>query len=405
LSDDGDSATLQAYVPSANGVKTYSMPSKLKYNGESMDVANVVQKLRDGSVIPEEGLPDTGDIKTAGANASQVARIVVSGSEIEEIVTSKVYDENNNTTEDSSVLVPYSELKGKTTYKGSNNFDGKFYINSSTTIIYVPADRAKTNSYSKKTASNFSSGSSYIVYPYNVNSSKVANLVLMFGTTGSSTKASGHLWVAASDSYSAFESGDEIYNIDVFPNSVTKSTKKAEIENIITTGDLIVDVGDLTYGDIFRAGTESSSKLVNAERIFAYNDVLGAIDNGADFTKKSFEWEPETSTSMSAYVYNVIEVLEDGGKYSLRLTRDPIVEDGSDYEETNLAVESDTIVFRVDKDNEEVTPYAEGSDSEMITVDTLNEAAYSGVDCSKIAVYMYGSSKTTRKCKFILIYE
>lgn len=429
LSDDQDSAIVTAYVPSANGVKTYSVREKVKLNGESMSVESAVNILKDVNTMT---VPDatTSTVKTDGANVSKIARISVTGTEIDEIITVDE-DKNGKQTEDSSALILYDACMDngkftKTMYKGSNNFDGKFTVNSNTTFIFIPQDRAKTTSYGKRTISSFTSDFPYYVQPYNVNSSKIANLVLLFGTESSSAKPvdSSSLWLVSENIYTSINKNDEeVFTVNFFNSSKTATSRTAEAENInIDESDVIyklVDIADIGIGDLFRAGTDSAQGLMNAEMAIDYDDVqevLSLKDSPYDFTDDKFEWYSSSDKSKSygwAYVANVIEVLEDGDKYSLRLTRDgfvdgklPVDEDGKlTVTEEIVTIQDETIIYRFNDAKNKVTPYVEGSTEEVVTPDSLNGAVYYDTKCSKVAVYMYGTKGTDRKCKMILIYE
>ncbi|MBP3362113.1 MAG: S-layer homology domain-containing protein [Clostridia bacterium] len=431
LSDDQDSATVTAYVPSAGGVKTYSIPEKVKLNGESMSVEGAVEILKDVDTMT---LPDAtrfSSVSTTGANVSKIARISVNGTEIDEIITVDETKEGTKT-EDSSAMILYDSCIGSdgklayTTYKGSNNFDGKFIVNSSTTFIYVPSDRSKTSSYSKRTMSSFTSDSRYLVQPYNVNNSKIANLVLLFGSESSSSKPvnSSNLWLMSENIYPTMKNDEEVYAVNFFNSAATAVNRTAEAENInLDDEDVnynLVDVADLGIGDLFRAGSDSSQGLMNAEIAISYNDVKEVLAGDEyDFTDSKFEWYSsykkdgsvltpyETSSYGYAYAANVVEVLEDGGKYSLRLTRDGFVNGKlpEDINESIVSIEDSTIIYRFNDAGNKVTPYLEGSTTERVTADGLNGAVFYDTKCSKVAVYMYGTKGTDRKCKMILIYE
>ncbi len=422
IKDDNDEnkATLTAYVPSANAVKQYTMAGKIRFNGSNKSVESIVEILRgnkdSGSAVVA---PDAHvDVYGSGnkphlSNVSQVARLTINGSEVEEIVVADIsYNDYEKSTEDKMTIKPYLQLTGKTTYKGANNFDGKFYVNSSTTFIYVPQDRSDTKSYAKKSISSFSGSKQYWVQPYNVNSSRVADLVIVYGkeTQTITVKEEAAVWLLASNHSIEFEDDEEIYNVTYFNSAEKATNKKSSVSDNKNVSDVdykIKDLSAISVGDFFRAGTDSETGLVNAELVVDYDDVKAAIKSNCDFT--GLRWWSDAKSSDShneVLIANVIDVLEDNGKYSLRVTADGFV-DGA-LPETNerlIAIDS-AIIYRVSKDGEEITPYVEGSDSEKITPDTIKGAKLDGTSASKIGMYLYTSSKgNTKTCKMILIYE
>ena len=75
-------------------------------------------------------------------------------------------------------------------HQTSFSLNGKtaFSINSSTVVLYVPADRTQREKYAKKTASSaFTTGDTYYVEAYDISSSKVAGLLVLYGNDGTLT--------------------------------------------------------------------------------------------------------------------------------------------------------------------------------------------------------------------------
>lgn len=413
VNDDEDTGTITVYVPST-GVKQFNISGKIKYNdGPSLPVASVIEELRNNipsdSTTVNVAVPDNGTTVYTQAptlsNAGQIARITYSGTNLEEIAVAEpgTYPDSTSytSTEDTTGIVPYAPLQ-KLVYT-ANNFGGKFYVNSSTTFIYVPQDRTSNSEYSKRSLSSFSSSSQYWVQPYNVNSSKVADLVVLYGkeTQTVNVKAETQAYLLAKDHNTIVEDDEQLYEVSYYANSDKVTTKTASVTENKISGSA-VDYADIKIGDFFRTGTDSTTGLVNAQKLLDYDDVMSAIAGNSDFTDNSkFCF---TNTYIDLYVYNVIEVLDDK---SLRVTRDGFAGDTlSEENELLLNTDSNTVIYRVSDDGSKITPYLEGSETERVTIQDLGESKYEGTGASKIAVYSYtGASGIAKAAKMILIYE
>lgn len=120
------------------------------------------------------------------------------------LTTGKSYNNNGEVTQivaltsdelqtqnDDKEQIAKCKAADKYTYS-SNSFslNGKtaFSINSSTVVLYVPADRTQREKYAKKTASSaFTTGDTYYVEAYDISSSKVAGLLVLYGNDGTLT--------------------------------------------------------------------------------------------------------------------------------------------------------------------------------------------------------------------------
>ena len=108
-------------------------------------------------------------------------------------------------------------------------------------------------------------------------------------------------------------------------------------------------------------------------------------------------------------MYNVLQILPDDN--ILYVTRNGFDENGnindSLYQE--IKVSSSTKIVRYDSNEDEFTPYAEGTESTALTVNDLKEANNFGMDCSKVLITYVSSttssSSVTPTAKFIVIYD
>jgi len=366
------------------------------------------------SSLPNVAVPDYVTNKVYGSslpnlsNACQVARITINGTEVEEIMVAEpsVYPSytNNARTEDTMAIVPHKDI-AELSYS-SNNFGGSFYVNSSTTFIYVPQDRTKQVEYAKKSLSSFKSGKTYWVQPYNVNSSNYADLVVVYGTEIQTTnvKPDSQAWLLAANHNTIYDNDEQVYEVSYYANSETATTKKASLTENNLNGTS-TDIGDISIGDFFRAGTNSSTGLVNAEILLDYDDVKTELAANCDFTHSRFD---VGNGYFGIKVANVVEVVEDSGKYLLTITQNGFVDGALPDTITRELVEvtSNTIIYRISDDGSKITPYVEGSDTERITTTDFREAKYNDASASKIAIYSYTPTNGNNKsAKMILIYE
>lgn len=424
VNEDEDGGTITAYVPSQSGVKNFTVTGKVKYNGSPIAAVDAIEALRNNipTTTSNAAVPDMADSGVYGTgnapiltNSCQVARLVLDGTLVEEIVVAAPadYPTNYGTTEDTSNIKPYQALD-KVRYSGSSNFGGEFFVNSSTTFIYVPQDRSKTSSYAKRTTSSFRTGIDYYVQPYNVNGSKVADLVLVYGkeTETIVVKNTTQASIMAKDYSTVIKNDEQVYEVEYFTNSASSSKSNASItENVNVSNDeagyTVVDIANIKAGDFFRVGTDSESGLVNAQVLMSIDDVKAAIAGTSDFTGSTFHvFSDATYKYGEVTVANVYEVLDDNGTYSIVAYRagfdsngDPIMTD-----QVYVPVNSSTVIYRINSKGE-ITPYIDDEGTTRITPIELRESKYDGSSCSKIGVYSYSTDTANRQTKMILIYE
>ena len=423
VNENEDGGIITAYVPSQSGVKNYTVTGKVRYNGNSIAAVDAIEALRNNMPVSTSNVavPDMSDSGVYGSasptltNSCQVARLVLDGTTVEEIVVAAPadYPANYGTTEDTSNIKPYQELD-KVRYKGSNNFNGEFFVNSSTTFIYVPQDRSKTSSYAKRTTSSFRTSIEYYVQPYNVNGSKVADLVLVYGkeTETIVVKNTTQASIMAKDYSTVIKNDEQVYEVEYFTNSATASKSNASItENVNVSnaeaGYTVVDIADIKAGDFFRAGTDSESGLVNAQVMLRIDDVKTAIAGTSDFTGSAFSVFTDSTYKYGLLeVANVYEVLDDNGTYSIVAYRDGFDGEGNPImtNQVYVPVNSSTVIYRINSKGE-ITPFVDEDGATRITPVDLRESKYDGTAASKIGVYSYSTDTANRQTKMILIYE
>ncbi len=423
LNDDETTGKLIAYVPSSNTTKTYELSGKIKYNGATKTVDEVIVDLQNNKpadgITPNFAVPDAGGACYSGGavtltNACQVGRITIEGNYVKEIAVAESASYGNAI---EGMIVPFKAL-ASTKYSGANSFNSEFYVNSSTTFVYVPQNRAETKSYAKKSISSFTVGTNYWVQPYNVSNSKVAELVVVYGreTETVTVKKNTPVSIMAKAHATKIDesSDDELYDVNYYTGSDKLTNRTAsKTENCDPTASddyTAVDIGSIGVGDLFRVGTDSQLGLVNAELILDYDDVRDAIDNNnSDFTgifASPNGWLSFDGNYGRVIVANVLETLEDAGKYSIRVTKEGFVNgELNPATEELVTITADTIIYRVDKDNNQVTPFRDEAETERLDATDFREARYEGINASRVAIYSYSTNTANRQCKMILIYD
>lgn len=458
-SDDGETQYVSVFVPSSNSTSNYQLKDKVKLNGSSVSAAKAVNeltKISSGAVSDSAAVKFSNNdmtdlwhktiyksVKTKMTSCSLPARIEIKNNEVTSIATiasndDSYYDENGYTlvanNEDTSKLVRCKDLDY---YKYSSNsftLNGKsaFSINAKTTIIYVPADRTEKSKYTKKSTSSFSSGDSYYVEAYDINTNKVAGLVLMYSATNSSITS-----VSKSSNYSVVGKLPSTF----FDEDLDGNTKKLSVYTASTTlKDWVTleedEFADCEVGDVIQFAYDSDNYIQGRRNIIKYSDILGVLGGTAtvvsegeeDEHSEVFNWaqsvEPteenyyqrfkfdfrypkanasstgdswyETYTSSSdgveyaysrAAMYNVMQVQLEENK--LLVTQGGFIPDTgelyneNDYEE--VVVSSSTKILRMADKGKSLTPYVEDTTTNLSIEDFKASINY-GTDCSKILV-------------------
>lgn len=442
--DDGEGYFINMFIPASNTTKVYTLRDKVTVDGTSMDASEAISKIKEHSNATassgkslhyqdeDENAWGTGETVTHSP-AAQVARVTVSNNLITSIT--RVKEEIGTQVTDISGLSKYSDL-AKLTYKGSNNFD-KFYINSSTTVIFVAQDRTDGQDYSKKTSSAFSKDKSYYVEAFNVNSSKIADLVLVYGSQNSGTSVDDNslIDVVADKGTTVDNDGTPTLKLPYYHSAATIT------EKLVGTSEY----KDLVPGDLFQTGTNKYGNLSGLKLRIKYDDIKEMLENSANAIEEEntesmiFNWIDSdsgysdgnvgkgskfhyiTNTSATSltgkrgalHMYNVIEA--DAETKAIRVTRDGFtyqdgewvlgkkpedLEDGEDaFKELRFTYSSEPVVLRYDADDKEISPYVKDTETKL-TVADLTGSDVLGTGCSKIALFEYYGA-----VKMIVIYE
>jgi hypothetical protein len=440
--DEGGKAYITAYAPSvtASNAASYQLKDKVKFNGSTIDSETAIEKLAVSGGYAGDESEYAEKIYGAGKTPnvtqySQPARITIQNNVVTEIVVLKT-DEIQTQNEDNEQIAKCKEL-GQYTYS-SNSFtqNGKtaFSVNSNTTVLYVPSDRLQKKNYAKKTVSAaFTSSESYYVEAYDINSSKIAGLIILYGNDGTLTS------VKKDTDFSIVASEPESVYSEVRDDTVEKFDVYAGASNVVkswTTYDA-TEFDSVQVGDVIQFAYDSDNLIQGRINNIKFSDIAKVLD-GEENDGQKYNWraeqEPDESNNYQKYkfdyrykkagtdedemytsstlgtipytracMYNVSQVLLDEKKIyvtknGFEKNDEGILElDDDDYEEITIA--SSTKILRMEDDREDISRYVADTTTDLSMSDFKDAKNY-GVDCSKILVC---SSKGV--AKLIVIYN
>ncbi len=411
-------ATLYSPSVSSSSTTRYNLAEKVSFNGRNMSSANAKDALEETAEYSRADIENKDKVyanSTTKPNAGKCAQLIkysVKKDEIQDIITlsKPAIDETTGKgayNEESDELHLYAPL-AKYTYSATNNFSNVFQMNSSTTIIYVPGDRSERNEYHKYTASSiFKVNQSYWVEAYDVNTSKIASLVIVYGNSSLADITKDTVMSVVAKTPTTVDVSDESVNkLSLYNSSASLTTKNADDDT---------EFADVKPGDVIQFGQSNSNRAINRRNIISADDVRAVFESGNEYNwsggkfnvpfindEGNVEVDAESGTVYSrAFVANVVEVIrEDDGSY-IRVTQDGFDADGnlaSDHDE-RYEITSKTPIIRFDMEKDTVSAYADGTTAKL-TVDSLRDAKYSGAKCSKVFIYTLKGN-----VKFIMMYE
>ena len=433
---------ISVYAPSTNSSEATSYPLKnsVRINGSSIKAESAVSKIQAAAEFTTDESEYADKIYGAGklpqnTQYAQPARVKIVNNEVTDIVllTSAEAASQN---EDKEQIMKCREL-GEYTYS-NNSFmiEGKtsFSVNSSTVVIYVPQDRDMQNKYAKNAPSSaFSSGESYYLEAYDINSSRTAGMIILYGNDGTLTKVKkdSDFSVVAKAPENEYNSAkdDTVLRIDMF----TGASNTIKSWNTYDTKEF----ADVEVGDIIQFAYDSNNLIQGRINNIKFSDIKEVLDGNEMNDGQMYNWaektEPTEENNMQtmkfdyrfkaagtsndeeytsstygtvpnsrAVMFNVSQVLADENK--LYVTKSGFDEvdgtwtlDDEDYEE--IPISSSTKFVRMEAERDEISPYVPDTTSNL-TINDLKDAKNYGVDCSKILVFM---SKGT--AKLVIIYN
>lgn len=452
--EEGEDAGYITLYTSGTSAKTYKMKNKVKFNGRSLDYADVVESLAESAAYSNSDASEEwsniiyGSEPPTVTSYSQVARVNIT----DNLVTSIVTLDTENTgvqNESTDSIVKYTNLtqcvftsssssvtkKGNFKLTSGSTSTTAFSTDDSTTVIYVPKDRKDKTAYASK---GFQNNTRYFVEAYDISASKIAKLVLVYSnkdntiTDVSKDTSFGIVASLPEDSYD--ESTEEnAQKISVFygPNNNSQTTAKSwqTFSNS--------EFSDIEVGDVIQFAYDTSNRAKNRINNIKFKDIADVLDGTVQNNGRLYDWTEEqepsaennyqplkfdyrfkyfdvnankyfdemhTNNSVSyiysrACMYNVSQVFEDDKK--IYVTKNGFDSDGtlddSDYEE--IEITSSTKFLRMETNRKSLSKYALDTTTDLTFTD-LKSAQYYGSDCSKVLIC---SSKGA--AKLIVIYN
>ncbi len=406
--DETEVSYASVFVPSlTSAVKSYQLDDKIKINGDTTN--SYESRLEETSELCVADIENSKAVYGSTADDvratkyAQPVRVDISSQKIKGFVS--ITDEGK-VNESKSEIVRYLPF-GKYKYSTTNNFDNQFYINSSTLILYVPGNRMDKDEYSRMTAASiFKVGESYWVEPYDVNESKTASLVVVYGNSSMSeiTKDSP-INIVSKKPMESIVNDETIHRVTMYTtSSISAVTKNAADDK---------EFEDLEVGDVFQFGYNNKSAMINKQILIRGSDVVAKLESeDYDWTNDAFmfrftnsdgEVEMDSATDTvyhRAYVVNVLEVSEDEENQFIRVTRSAIEDDGTTTgDEERFILPGNVKIIRFNTEKNIITNVVEDTTTKL-TADDLRDAKYSGTDCSKILIDVVKG-----EIKYIMIYD
>ena len=302
-------------------------------------------------------------------------------------------------------------------------------------MLCVPSDRNQKSKYTKKSVSGaFTSGDSYYVEAYDVSSSKIAGLVILYGNDSvlTNVKKDTDYSIVASLPESIYNEAtdDSALKFDVYSGSSTTTKSWTTFDN--------TEFSDIQVGDIVQFAYDGDNLAQGRIDIMRFADIANVLDGKDQYNDELYSWEEEltpseennnqsfkfdyrfkkagtsddevyTSSSLGtvpysrACMYNVSQVLVDEKK--IYVTRNGFTKDesgiyqldDSDYEEVSIT--SSTKILRMEDERDEISKNASGTTT-ALTINDLKDAKNYGSECSKVLIL-----SSRGNAKMILIYK
>lgn len=387
-SEDGSSHYISAFIPSksSSGTVNYKLSDKVTVNKEKMSAGEAESYLRSlstDSIGDSTYYYNNNDINneskktaiygkndTKLTNVSQPVRLELNASnEVTAIVTVTTDESAYNadgttaitTNEDTTKLVRCKDLVQYNYSSSSFTLSNKsqFQINSTTMIIYVPGNRTDKDKYTKKSTSSFTSTEKYYVEAYDINASKVAGLVILYGKTGSSTavtKATDYS-IAADVPQQVYDedNDDNILSISVYAG--TSSTPRQWKVNDNS------EFADIVAGDVFLFGYDQDKYAQERQDVIRYRDIEEILEGKTvDVKNKEVSLDAETA--------EYAETAEDGEEAPAATHKE--MYNWTEAPDDDDSVQTEKFNFRYPKANTSANPFYE-----TYTSSTLGTIPYS----------------------------
>ncbi len=237
------------------------------------------------------------------------------------------------------------------------------------------------------------------------------------------------------DEFSKLSKGDVfLYGTDgdKYADSLMLVQDYDQIKRVLSGDPITVEKEEPVYDEDGNPVTDEDgnevTQIVTKTQTYNWNETQEQTEDNL-YQKYIFDWrypikdgkEPNdyekyyrtggniTNISSRACMFNLVQTLPDDNL--IYVTKNGFDENGklddSDYIEIRYN-KSTTKILRYDSNEEEFTPYAEGTEKTLLTLQDLKQAQDYGQSCSKILVtYVTGvtSSSASPTARFIIIYE
>ena len=435
---DAEEYYLRLFAPSSTSVKTltsstsykvktYKIAENAKLNGSKKSPENIVSALS-GTTVPDSSATNT-------TGYEQFIRVGFNSSgEIDNIIT--VSDTTGVENTNAEQLVRYSDAGTYTVTANSVKAPTPYSIKSSTPLFVIPSDRSDVNAYAVKNAissSSMTSGQSYFVEAYDLNSSKYPTFIATYGTAiqkGTPISYTSTFKLLATDIEQEVDTElDEVFDMLRTFNCATS------VSNLKISNEATDDFSSLEKGDVILTGLDGDNYADNYWLVQDYTRIREVLDGTTyDWTATQDQtaanhWQKYVfdfrypkdglSSATDAYyrtgnttgilsrvaMFNVMQVLPE--EKLLYLTKKGFDADGNttatSYE--TIAVNDSTKILRYDSDADEYTPYIVNSTSTMLSITDILDIENYGMGCSKVMLHYWSESSGTPTAKFIVIYE
>jgi hypothetical protein len=407
-SDDGETYYASVYAPGSNSTpKNYQIRSNVRLNGSTSKPSSVVSKLKELAPSMQTDIENASEIyegtadKVYASASAQPVKLDISSDMITSVTTLSA---DGQTNENNSSFARYKPL-GNYKYTSSGNFSDEFYVNSSTTILYIPGDRADKEEYMKTTMSSyFKAGQSYWVEPYDVSDTKYAKLLLVYGNSANAQITKDSPFSFISKNIAAKSNGNDVRQLGYYTSDKTSVTTKYSSND--------TDFADAEVGDVIQFGLNNRGYMINRKNIFKIKDIKAVFENGAfDWREGEFDYsfrdasgeieiDSETQAPYSrAFMANVAEISIDEDEDYIVLTQSGIDDEGNLTEDVTERYVLPRSLKIIRFDGKNYSKNVENTTTALSAAD-LKDAKYHGKDCSKVLVV---TSK--RDIKYIVIYQ
>ncbi len=294
--DEGGAPYITVYsTSSSSGADSYALDDKIKLNGSTVTGENAVDRLAVSAAYANGDEEYAEKIYGAGKTPtltgySQPARVTIKNSVVTEIVT-LTSDEVQSQNDDSDQIVLCKDIDEYTYSSNSFTLDGKtsFSVNSSTIVICVPENRKSKSSYAKKTVSSaFTSGDSYYIEAYDINSSKIAGLIILYGNDGTLTS------VKKDTDYSIVATLPEtIYDEDRDTSAQTFDVYAASNTAKTWTTYDSEEFSDIEVGDVIQFAYDGDNLAQGLITNIKFSDIAAVLDGETTNNDQLYNWEEE----------------------------------------------------------------------------------------------------------------